>query len=785
MWKNFTKIALRIIIRQRLYSLINIMGLGISLAACVMILLWVQDEISFDRFHANTDCLYRVLHSSLGSNGVQTVTPVNPIPLAPAARDELPAVIRSSRYGANRFTFRKEGEFFPESGAFVDPDFLKMFSFPILEQAGDNLLAEPSTIIISRQMSRKYFGLENPINKSLKLASGYPLKVVGLIEDIPANSHLRFDYLLPFSDLEKMGRKLDSWNDVSWFTYLQLARSDQSATVAEEIDTLVARHRPERHSSYYLQPLTRIHLHSDFKFDMPGHGNVLYVYLFTFAAGLVLIIACFNFVNLTTARSAMRVREVGLRKVMGSGRLELVRQFMCESLLLITLSAIVAAILVALGLPVFNEVSAKTLGLKDLWSMSSLGWLLSVFLLTAIGAGSYPALFLSSIKPVRMFRGMERIGSRKSLLRKGLVVAQFSLSIFLLIGTTVIYQQLEFLHKGSLGFDQDNILYVPLTGIKKNEIQTLKREFLSHPNIVHATAIDQLPIYEGSGSSSIRWEGKDPEAEVQFRMGSVDRDLVDTLDLELVAGRFLSTEFSGVGTMDFVINETAVQAMGLDQPVGTRLFWGDHEGQIIGVIKDFQLRSLHHAIDPLILFSEPQWYNYLCLNILPFDTAGSIRHLGSVWKKINPNESFRYRFLDESISALYRAEERVGRIYGMFAGLAVLVSCLGLLGLAAYTAEQSSREIGIRKILGASSLTVVWMYTRDFAKWIIVANLVAWPAAWMLTSSWLQGFANHISLGPAPFLYSGLATLILALLTVSLQVMKMVRSNPVDSLHGH
>ena len=781
MLKNHLKIALRVLLRQKGYSVINITGLAIGIACCILILLWVQDELGYDGFHENKDRLFRIV-SKGDSEGVSEYYAVTPLPLGPALKQEYPGVEMATRYNAIGLRFRHGSETQDEKGTLVDPDFIRMFSFELLDGDLETCLADPFSIVITESLAEKYFATQNPVGEVLTTQAGTDFRVSGVMKDVSHNSHLRFDFLLPFELLARLGRDLDNWNDVSYFTYVMLSADANVPDVNRMIEETLDKYRERRDSERYLQPLRDIHLRSHFKFDMEGHGDIRYVYIFSLAAALILMLACINFMNLATARSGGRAKEVGIRKVVGAHRGHVIRQFLGESMLLTLLAFLVSLALVRLLLPVFNVLSGKPLVFDLRLDPALYVGLLGIVLFTGLLSGSYPALVLSGFQPVKVLRGRLRTGGKGVLFRRILVVTQFSLSIILVIGTLVIYNQIHYLKNANLGFATDHLIHIPMSREVYESYEALKTELLRNPGILNVTAVDLLPIYEGSGTSNAEWEGKPSDFTLQMRIGAVDFDFLETFELGMVQGRFFSKEVTTDSTEGFVLNEAAIKAMGLKDPIGKRFGWKDRPGRIIGVIQDYQLRTLHHEVEPLALFVDQSWLTFLCVKLDAKNVPQSLALIKNTWGKYSPQDPFKFRFFDEDIETLYRGEERIGSLFKYFTLLALFVSSLGLFGLASYLVEQRTKEIGIRKILGASVPKIWLLLSQEFFKWVAIANLIAWPAAYSVTELWLQSFANRAGFTPRVFFLSGALSFTVAAAAIGYQSIRAAFSNPVKSL---
>ena len=786
MIRNYLKTALRNLARHKGYSLINIAGFAIGIACCIFIFLWVQDELSYDRFHEKVDDLYRVVEHQIQTDG--SVFPIarTQYPVGQAFVDDFPEIINSTHYTPSSRSLVTHGEksFYEGGLAFVDPSFFEMFSFPLVQGDSRTALSDRESILISEEMAAKYFEGENPIGQILILEKSLDLKVTGVFKNTPANSHLQFGFLGNFEKFLDLTGYSRTWNSNNYYTYVQLAENTDYIAVNEKIYNYMQKIEPESTLiKYLLQPVKDIHLRSYFQIDLGGVSakTAKYVYLFSIIAVIVLLIACVNFINLTTARSSGRSLEIGIRKVVGAHRTSLIRQFLGESLLLSGIALVLAIGLVLLLLPAFNSLSGKSLSLATLNLPALLSGFLVLFLVTGFLAGSYPAFLLSAIQPVSAIKGTFKAGSGKSSFRKVLVTLQFSLSIALVIGTFVVYRQLDYVQNRDLGYQKDHIIYLRERDPFWQKYAAFKEELLQHPNITGVTASSDVPTYTVHSTTGVDWDGKPPEDRILFTQFVVDYDYFETLDLEIVQGRSFSKEFSTDAKEGYILNETAARLTGYENPIGKSFaLWGT-QGKIIGVIKNYHFKSLHTDIEPLVHY---MWRtnNYAFIKIESGQTAGTLKTIEKVYEKHNPGYPFQFFFLDEELNRLYLSDKRTARVFRSFTFLALFISCLGLFGLASYMATQRTKEIGIRKILGASVSGIFLLLLKEFAKWVIVANAVAWPMAYLVMNRWLQSFAYRTDIALWIFAVSGICGFVVAVATVSYQSLKASISNPVDSL---
>jgi putative ABC transport system permease protein len=771
MLRNYIKITWRNIKNHKLYSFINIMGLAVGMACCILILLWVQDELSFDRFHENFDNLYTTNPELEGSKYNS-----NPLALAPTLRENHPEIVRIARFAERTWLAKFGDRIFNESGGLVDEDFLKMFTFPLLEGSPDTVFAGRESIVISERMAAKFFGSENPMGKSLLINSNTELVVTGILRDVPANSHLQFDFLSP---IKLMGeREYTSW---SWEarTYMLLQENADWQDFAGRISGFVNEHdkRTDQEVFLHVRPLSRIHLYA-----LRGTDPIVYIYIFLIIALAILIIACINFINLSTARANTRAKEIGLRKVVGAEKGHIVRQFLGESILYAAVALVLALVLVFLFLPAFNSLAGKQLTLDLAGNLSILFVLAGILLFTGLVSGSYPALLLSAFRPSRTLRGEYRSGSRGYFLRRILVVSQFTATIVLIIGTILIYRQLEYIRNRDLGLDREHVVAVTLGRELRQSYRSFKEAIKQHPGVINATAARRFPT-NISHMNPVYWEGRGPEQYVTMTDASVDFDYFETLGMEIVQGRGFSEEYP-TDSQNYILNETAAAITGLDSPVGKRFSVWEDEGQIIGIVRDFHSQSLHSEIGPVIftLSQRHGSHQYVFVKLRPDGVTGALRFLEEKAGEFAPNSIFEYQFLDDVFDGQYRSDQRRGTIYSSFTFLAIFISCLGLFGMASFTAEQRTKEIGIRKILGASISNVMVLISKDFLLLLAVSNLIAWPVAYYLMDRILGNYAYRTGIALWVFAASGIAVVILALLTVCVKIARAAHADPVDSL---
>jgi len=782
MWKNYLKIAIRNLMKYKGYSFINVTGLTIGMACCFLILLWIQDEISYNKFHEKLDDIYVVVTSTHFSS--RTVTwPGSPPAFGPAVEAEYPEIINSVRLnnGTTSLIISYNDKKFRGELQAADPSILEMFTFPLVKGDPATALSEPHSIVMTEKMAEKYFGEEEPIGKILKIENDYDFKVTGILKNIPLNSTIRFDFLIPLQFLEEIWQNKNytkTWRNFSFQTYIQLQKGIPYKTVDEKLADRLKR-EGEENVDVFIQPFSRLHL---YWLDMGG-GRIQLIRLFGLIASFVLFIACINFMNLSTARSGNRAKEIGMRKVAGAHRKDVIKQFYGESVLLSLLSFLFALLIVILIVPSFNNLVHKELTLNLENNPVLIFALFIIAIITGIIAGSYPALYMSSFQPVSIIKGATTSGSksRGAGIRKTLVVVQFTISIVLIIGAIVVYRQLEFMRNKNLGFDKEHLVYIPVNGELVNHYDAVKQELIQNPGILSATVSSHLPTGVWWNGSDWEWDGKNPEVNPWVTYLSVDVDFLETLKIDMIQGSFFTKEARSGNERTIIINEEFAEVIGKETLVGERLTHGNTNYIIKGVVKNFHFKPLREQLDPLILFYKSR-VRFMIMRIHSGDIPETIQHIGTIYKKYNPEFPFEYTFLDEDFDRLYRGERQLGLIIRYFTAIALCISCLGLFGLASFMAEQRTKEIGIRKVLGSSVSGIMILFSKDFVKWVLIANLIALPLGWIITTGWLYNYAFRISIGIPVFILTGLLSLAIAIVTVSYQTFKSARRNPVKSL---
>ncbi|MGN6353299.1 MAG: ABC transporter permease [Parafilimonas sp.] len=789
MFSNYLKTAWRNIIRSKGFSVINIMGLALGLACSLMIMLWVNDEKNVDAFHKNGKDLYQVYERSYFDGKVDAGYPTQGL-LAEELKRTVPEVQYASGFEyvaapGSSSTFEAGEKIKKSTGMFAGEDFFKMFSYTLLQGNAATALTEPNSIAVSKNMAEYFFGnASNAINKIIRFDNKEDLKITAVFDDVPANSSQQFDFLRTWGDFVKQNNWVHNWGNTSPQTFIQLKPGADAAKVQVKIKDFIYNYR-EKDKSFImelaLQPFTEKYLHSNFKDGYLDGGRIEYVNLFSLIAVFVLLIACINFMNLATARSAKRAKEVGIRKVVGALRSTLIAQFVGEAIMLTFISVIIAIVLTALSLPAFNQLTGKQLSLP-FYQSSFWFIILCLMVITGFVAGSYPALFLSSLKPVRVLKGSLKFNWSATFFRKALVVFQFAMSVFLVIAMIIVYKQLNYIQTKNLGYDRDNLVYIPIEGDLIKNYDLFKQKALSNNAIVNVSKMRNSPTAISHHITGMSWPGKDPNLTVSFADGVVGYDFVKTMNLQMQAGRDFSKDY-GTDSVAYLLNETAVHKIGLKDIVGKTITWGNHEGKVIGVMKDFHFNSLHENIEPLIMRLDENWsWGTILVRIKAGKTKEAIAQLQQLYKQLNPAFPFTYQFSDLEYAKLYESEAVVSKLANIFAFLAIFISCLGLFGLATFTAEQRTKEIGVRKVLGASSSSIVKLLSLNFLKPVVLAFLLAFPAAWWAMSRWLQDYAYKININWWMFAVAGLLTISIALITVSYQSIKAALINPVKSL---
>jgi len=785
MIKNYFKTAWRNLLQNKTFSLINIFGLALGMTCSLVIMLWLQDEIRKDKFHQNSKRLYRVMENQSYSGTISTFD-ATPGILAENIVKDIPDIqMASQMLWEEEPLFTVDNTYDKEKGRYVEKDFLRMFSFKLLKGDPATALARPDGVVISKKLADKYFKGKDPIGKMIRIDNTDNVMVTGVLDGIPKSSSLTFDFLMSFEQWRKKNDWAKEWGNNGPRCYVMIAPNTSIDRVNAKIKNYIKTKNKESNVELFLQNYGESYLYSDWENGKQNGGRVEYVKIFSIVAIIILVIACINFMNLATARSLRRAREIGVRKVVGAGKRQLIGQFIGESLFVSFIAICFSLLIVFLLLPSFNTLTEKHLSI-DLTDASFLVILLGLTLVTGIISGSYPALFMSSLKPIIVLKGLLKFRPGATYFRKALVVFQFALSIILILGMIVIYRQIDFIHNKNLGFAKEDLLYMPLEGELQKTYPTFKEQLLKQPGIKYVTSAQSSPLEVGSSTSGVRWPGKDTTKLILFSSNPITYDYIKTMGIQLVAGRDLSTEY-GLDTMNYLVNEAAAKKIGYKDPVGKELtMWGD-KGMIVGLMKDYHHNSLHVPIEPLILrLHKKSWGGTYWGNIIVRTEKGKTKQaivsMEKLYKQFNPGFPFKYYFTDDEIANRYKAEYTVSKLSRYFAFLAIFISCLGLFGLVTFTAEQRTKEIGIRKVLGASVTGIVGMLSKDFLKLVIIAAVIAFPVAWWAMHRWLNDFAYRVNIGWWVFVVAGIVALLIALLTISFQSIKAAIANPVKSL---
>jgi ABC-type antimicrobial peptide transport system permease subunit len=785
MLKNYLTIAFRNLNRQKIYSLINISGLALGMTAFLIIAVWVAQEVSYDRFHEHAGRIYRVAEKRHFPDQVQ-LSNRTPGPLSAALKENFPEIKSVARVAwTGERVLRYQGQVNYENAILtVDPDFLRIFTFPIVVGDRAKALDEPFSVVVTESAAAKYFGNEDPLGKVLNLDNRFDLTVTAVVEDVPENSHLQFGMLVPFEMVKRLGWDIQNWGFSMALTYLHLGDQVDVQAFEEKIAGMVKKYDEDTNIELFLQPLTRIYLFTNIV-NPDAQGRIQYLLIFSMVGILTLFMACVNFMNLTTARSEYRAREIGLRKVVGATRKHLVRQFLAEAVFLAFVALLITAPLIQLFLPVFNKITGESFSMSNFANVWIFFFVIGITLLVGLFSGSYPALVLSSFKPVKVLQGGLSSRYKGSVLRKILVLVQMSISLILIVVSSVIFQQIGFLKNKDLGFDQEHVVSLPL-GISNQENSQIFRNFKDiveqNPRIVSVAASFTHPTDFATQVKNVVYKGKRIGEDIPLNLTSVEYGYIETMKIKILKGRSFSREF-GTEKGNLLVNQSFEKLLGVESALGEVVSIGPtYQGRIIGVMQDFHLEAVSNAvIGPLIVFLNPG-VNHIFVRIHPENVPATLGFLETAWKKAAPNLPFTYNFLDEEFNRLYTDIENMGtglRYFTLFAGC---IACLGLLGLTSFSTGKRTKEIGIRKILGSSVSGIVTLLCRDYVRVVLVANLCAWPISWWLMFRWLQNFPYRVSLSWTNFVLSGLLILLVTLVTVSFQTIKASLADPVDSL---
>jgi putative ABC transport system permease protein len=805
MIKNYLKIALRNLWRNKAFTGINIFGLSIGIATCLLIVLFIQDELSYDRYNKKADQIVRVVFR--GITGGQKIKEANVMP--PVAQTlmanfpEVKEATRLQRTGSQIISYGNKS-FKEDAFTFVDSNFFEVFTLPFIKGNAATALMQPNMIVITQAVAHKYFGNEDALGKVLNI-KGAPqgFKISGIIDKVPVNSHFHFDFFVSMENVPES--RSTSFMTSGFNTYLVLQKGYDYKKLEAKLPMIVDKYiggqlqqgmgmtieqfrKAGNDIGLYLQPLTDIHLHSDYTNDLEPEGDVRYVYIFGAIALFMLLIACINFMNLSTAGASKRAREVGIRKVLGSMKWGLVRQFLTESILLTAIAFILAMVLVYVTLPFFNSFSGKDLS----FHLAANAWVIPLMVLfvlvTGIFAGSYPAFFLSSFKPVKVLKGKFTSGRGSIGLRSGLVVFQFFISIILIVSTTIVYKQLGYIQNIKLGYDKEQVMILPETWLLGNNQQAFYNKIVQDPRIVNVSISGYLPAGNSYGNNFFVYPGDNKDQLVKTLRYDIDYNYISTLGMQMAYGRNFSKDF-GTDSSGIILNETTAKAMGWEyDALGKTISTGDKHGiptryHVIGVVKDFHFKSLHELISPLVMILN-NGAGTMIIKVKTKDIAGLLATLKKDWASFSPDGAMSYSFLDDRVNETYNTEHKMGLILGIFAALTIFIACLGLFGLVTFTAEQRTKEIGIRKVLGANVSGIVRLLSKDFLKLVFIAIIISTPLAWWVMNKWLQDFAYRIDISWWMFALAGVVAIGIALFTISFQAIKAAIANPVESLRS-
>ena len=784
MIKNYVLIAFRNITRNKLFSSVNIVGLAFGIASATLIFLWVDDELKFDHFHSHIGSIYRVLENQQSTDGRLYTFTATPGPMAPFVKDKYPEIEKATRFswGVNNL-FQLGDKSFYESGKFADQDFVEMFSFPFAAGDPNTALKDKSSIVITEKLAVKYFGSgEAALGKVFLLNTKNSFTVTGVLRDLPKNSSIQFDYLLPFQFFwDENENWLGQWGNNNIQTFLQLRPGTNATDFATKFKDEIKAHDKDTNVALLIQPFGESYLYGNYENGQQAGGRIETVRIFFVVAFFVLGIACINFMNLATAQASKRAKEVGLRKVIGAVPRQVFGQFMGESFITVSLGAILAVIITLLAIPLFGAVTGKSLSL-NLLDGRILIIFAGIIFFTAFAAGVYPALFISDFNPVQVLKGQLKSGRGAATFRKVLVVIQFSLSIFLIISTGVVFRQMNFMQNRDIGFERENVFYVWMEGEVRPKFETFRNRLMQEPGIESVTASSQIPLDIGNSTYGVEWEGKDPTERILFTNIDVDYDFVQTMKMTMAEGRpFDRSRISD--TSNYIVNQKAAEKFGFTGGTADQeLTMWEKKGKIVGVVKDFNFGSLHNPVEPLIMRIDPNQIGCLLIRARSNETEAALRSAEQLWKEYAPGYPFKYSFLNQNWEEYYKADAQRGKVFNIMALLSIFISCLGLFGLSAFSAERRTKELGIRKALGASVPGLVRLMGKEFSTLVLVSAAIGCPLGWYAMSQWLSKFAYHVEVGYVTLVLAAAICFVIALVTISYHSIKVAASDPVKSL---
>jgi len=787
MIKNFFRVAIRNISRNKGFTFINVAGMAVGLAASLLILLWVRNEMSYENFNLNAQNIYRVEEDQFYSGERYHVT-VTPHPSGPEWREKIPEITDQTRVNRlSRLLFRKDDKLFFESSVYaVDSGLFSIFTFPLVLGDARTALRSPHSILLTEKLAKKYFGNENPMGETLILENTYQFMVTGVIKDLPRNTLFGFDAVLPYSFLNEIGMNTSNWGNNSILTFVLLNNGSDVTAVNKKLTDVVLEHLPETVTKYLLFPLTDIHLRSQFGFK-ESKASVITVYIFTLIAVFILIIACINFLNLATAKAATRAREIAVKKVAGADRKTLAFQFMMESVLLVFIALLLAIGLILASLGVFNNVSGNSFSSRDIFTPGFIISFLVVGVVAAIISGIYPAFYLASLKPVTMLKGENVSGRSHGKMRHILVIVQSTLSILIAVAAINLFLQLKYLQEKDLGYTKENLICIPMADKMKPKYYPLKKVLTSESLIQGVTASTVNPVRIGSNSGGADWEGKDPEKRVLIGVNGIDYDYLSTMKMSLVSGRDFSRDYPGDFARDttgnFLVNEEVAKLMGVDDPVGKKFRFMGLNGTIVGLLKNFHFKGADQEIEPMAFaLADTSYLNVILIRLTPGNVQASLNVVEKRWKELLPEYPLQYTFVDQDYENMFRSLTRIAELLKYFTILAVIIACLGLYGLSSFSAERRTNEVGIRKVMGADAMIIIYTLSKEFLIPVLISVIIALPVGWIIVGKLLRQFAYRIDLSVPVFIAVAVTAIAIALVTVSFQAYRASGINPAESL---
>jgi len=776
MFRYFIKSTFRNLIKNKVYSVINLVGLSIGIAAFLLLFLWIRDELSYNKFHKNYEDIYR-LYSEYNERDNTWETPLTPDLAAPILVEQYPSIKNSVRLNNKPSSVKIGDQLFNEINLYyTDPSFFEIFTVNTIAGNPESALNDPNSIVLTQSTANKYFGRENPINKTVLLNGEYEFKIAAVIEDFPKSSDIVFELLFPYKFLENNNLMWTYWSFGQIETYILAEKGKTKDQINSEIKDFVIDKGSHLGFIFKVQPFDKLHL-----FDLKGEKEGMKsVQIFALIAMSILIIACFNFINLTTAQYTKRVKEVSLKQILGSSKLRLVKHMFFETGFFVLIAGILALILIELFRLPFNNISGKELAI-NYSSISQLAYILLIFLITSVFSAFYPAYFITKFKSLSILTGELTKGLRGRKMRKTIVIAQFTISLILIVSTILVFKQFSFIKNKELGYNTNDIIYIPFKGSAHKSYNLIKDQLNNSPFIKNVSVVSELPSFVGIGTSNIDYEGKDPSDDKGFKILSADHDLLKTIDLKLIDGRDFSLEFSTDST-NYILNQKAIEYMGLKNPIGSRFSMFGIEGKIIGVVQDFHFLPLNQEIEPIFLAIIPNYYSNFMIKVDANNMDKALHHIEEVWKTFLPDFAFEYNFWEDHRTNLYYQEKRLINVFTYFTILTILIAAIGLVGLSMYTTQVKTKEIGIRKVLGASTYSIIKMFVKDYGKWILISIIIACPVAYYLMDRWLQNYAYRINLTVWDFIISIGLIFTIGFTAIMIQSYMAARKNPIESL---